>query len=232
MSSTHNPSALRRFLLLIARLYLTIAFPVLVVLLIVRLVMTPAFLSFEYHRAGFPTDPYGFTLEDRLRYAPLAVEYLHNGAGIEFLGDLTFPDGSPLYNERELRHMLDVKIITQAAFTLAVVMGVGAVFIILALSSYVTDGRRILWRGVFDGALLTAGVIVTIIALAIVGWDTFFTGFHQLFFESGTWYFAYSDTLIRLFPEQFWFDASLLIGGLSLLIALLTAGILWRWRLI
>jgi integral membrane protein (TIGR01906 family) len=55
---------------------------------------------------------------------------------------------------------------------------------------------------------------------AVVAWDTFFTAFHQLFFAGGTWVFAYSDTLIRLFPEQFWFDAALTVGGLTLLGAL------------
>ena len=35
------------------------------------------------------------------------------------------------------------------------------------------------------------------------------------FFAAGTWTFEYSDTLIRLFPEAFWYDAALTIAGLS-----------------
>lgn len=38
------------------------------------------------------------------------MNYLTNDEGIEFLGDLKFPDGSPVYNERELHHMVDVKV--------------------------------------------------------------------------------------------------------------------------
>lgn len=41
---------------------------------------------------------------------------------------------------------------------------------------------------------------------------------------------ALSDTLIRLFPERFWFDAALTIAGLSLLGGLLLALIGWRWQ--
>ncbi len=37
------------------------------------------------------------------------MEYLVNNADISYLGDLKFEDGSPLYNERELNHMADVK---------------------------------------------------------------------------------------------------------------------------
>jgi integral membrane protein (TIGR01906 family) len=73
------------------------------------------------------------------------------------------------------------------------------------------------------------GIVVTIVLAAIVNWDFFFTTFHTMLFESGTWRFAYSDTLIRLFPEQFWFDAALLIGGLTTLIALLLLFAMWRW---
>ncbi|MBZ0100422.1 MAG: DUF1461 domain-containing protein, partial [Taibaiella sp.] len=64
---------------------------------------------------------------------------------------------------------------------------------------------------------------------AIISWDFFFTCFHSTFFESGTWRFAFSDTLIRLFPEQFWFDAALTIGGLTTFGAVSIVGISWRW---
>jgi len=42
--------------------------------------------------------------------------------------------------------------------------------------------------------------------------------------------FSYSDTLIRLFPVEFWFDATLTISVLSLAGGLLLALIGWRWR--
>jgi integral membrane protein (TIGR01906 family) len=71
---------------------------------------------------------------------------------------------------------------------------------------------------------------VAVVLAAILSWDVFFTGFHTLFFQSDTWYFAYSDTLIRLFPEQFWFDAALLIGGLAIIEALVVIAFTIRWR--
>jgi len=44
---------------------------------------------------------------------------------------------------------------------------------------------------------------------------SFFAGFHRLFFEGNSWLFAYSDTLIRLFPIRFWQDAFLLAALIS-----------------
>jgi integral membrane protein (TIGR01906 family) len=212
-----------------ARLYLTITFPILLVLLSTRLVMSPAFLYLEYTRPGFPVDRYGLTTEDRLYYGPYAVNYLLNDAGIEYLANLTFPDGTRLFNSRELRHMFDVKLLTQTAFATAIVAGFTFAVLVLLLARR-ADTRIVVKRALRDGSLLTLTVIGVILLVAVIGWEFFFTTFHELFFESGTWYFAYSDTLIRLFPEQFWFDAAIVIGALTALTAAVTTVLTWRWQ--
>lgn len=206
--------------------FLVVAFPVLLVLVSVRLVMTPAFLHFEYTRPGFPDDFYGFTREDRLRYAPYAIDYLIDAKDISYLGALQFPDGSPLFNARELRHMRDVQMVTQVAYALAAALGLLALFAIIVLWR---QSRAHLRLALLQGSMLTLGLVATIIIVAVFNWEFFFVGFHTLFFESNSWYFEYSDTLIRLFPEQFWFDAALLVGGVTTVTALAVLFVTWRW---
>lgn len=211
------------------RFYLTIAVPILLVLIIVRLVMSPLFLRFEYYRADFPDDPYGLTTAERMEYAPYALDYLLNGEDISYLGDLTFPNGRPLFNARELRHMEDVKVVTRTAYFLLFYGGL----VTLALTAFLArrpERRRVLYDGLFSGAVLTLTLIGAIVVLAVVAWDVFFTGFHDLFFASGTWRFNNYDTLIRLFPERFWFDAALTIGGLSVVGAVGILIVAGRWR--
>ncbi len=205
----------------VVQVVITLIYPLLLVLIAVRLVMTPLFLQFEYYRPDFPPDPYGFTLEDRLTYAPYALEYLVNDAGIEYLGDLRFDDGTPMYNERELRHMFDVKIVTQIAFAFAWVCGALLIAAAVALLRR-RETRMWFYGGLWNGAALTLVLIAVIVVGALVSWETFFILFHEIFFEADTWYFPTSDTLIRLFPEQFWFDAALTIGGITSVTALLT----------
>ena len=65
---------------------------------------------------------------------------------------------------------------------------------------------------------LTAGLLVTIGAAAAVDFDRFFTIFHGVFFEAGTWTFFYEDTLIQLYPLPFWVSA---VTHLLILIAAL-----------
>lgn len=215
----------RHVLLKLAGAFVSAAIPILFIMVNVRLVMSPAFLHFEYTRPNFPADFYGFTQEDRLRYAPYAIDYLLNGEDITYLGDLKFDDGASLFNTRELRHMRDVKTLTQAAYLMTVIIGVLA-----SLAAYILWRRGRLNAALFRGALITLALIIAIVLGAILSWDVFFTGFHTLFFENDTWYFAYSDTLIRLFPEQFWFDAALLIGGLAIIEALVVIAMTVRWR--
>ncbi|MBZ0277606.1 MAG: TIGR01906 family membrane protein [Anaerolineae bacterium] len=209
--------------------YLSLAFPILLILIAARLVMTPLFLTFEYNRSDFPPDFYGFTTEDRLQYAPFALNYLLNGVDISYLGDLRFPSGKALYNADELRHMRDVKNVTTFAFGGALLIGAlaaGAIYLLWR----VPDNRFRIRRAFLNGGILTLALIAATVVTAILNWDYFFTGFHTLFFESGTWRFAYSDTLIRLFPEQFWFDAALTIGGITITGAVSAVVLTWRWR--
>lgn len=198
----------------VLRVLLTVLIPLLLVLGSARLLMTPLWLQFEYNRPGFPVDVYGFTTEDRLTYAPPAIDYLLNDADISFLGDMRFPNDRPLYTASELQHMHDVKVLTQVAFQFALVAAVVAVAIMWWL------GRRphtspALWRALRDAGLITLAAIAAIVIGAVTAWDAFFTAFHNLFFAEGTWQFLYSDTLIRLFPEQFWFDSAIVIGTVT-----------------
>lgn len=207
--------------------FLSVAVPVLLTLLSARLVMTNTFLEFEYNRSGFPIDQYGFGQEERLHYSKLAIDYLFNEAGIDFLGDLTFSDGFPLFVERELRHMEDVKLVTTRAFQ---VLSVGCAFTALLglVSRRIIGNWQTLRRGLILGSAITLGIIACVIVAVVIAWDFFFTTFHQIFFESGTWRFSYSDTLIRLFPQQFWFDAALTVGILTAIWAFILLGIAWQ----
>src|SRR5688572_31322162 len=87
----------------------SILVPLTLIGIALRLLLTPLYYTVEYNMPYFPVDEYGFTKEDRLRWAPFAVKYLVNDADISYLGNLKFEDGSPLFNERELSHMEDRK---------------------------------------------------------------------------------------------------------------------------
>ena len=165
---------------------------------------------------NFPEDEFGFTIQDRLYWAELSRQYLVNNAGIEFLEDLKFDNGSPIYNERELNHMSDVKRVLRG--TMDVLLISSSLMIIIGLWAVLGKWWKRFLKSLESGGMLTSGLIIGIIFFLAISFNTFFVGFHKIFFKGDTWLFKYSDTLIRLFPVRFWMDTFIIVGVLSLLI--------------
>lgn len=188
----------------------TLLTPIALVLLGIRILLTPIFPEIEYRTPNFPPDNYGFTQAERMHWAKNAIAYLNNDAGPEFLGDLTFDDGSPLYKESEVSHMLDVKILIQVALKVwGAALGLLLVFGIWARFGKWGQAYR---QGLMRGGWLTLILTGILAVLASINFWEFFAQFHYLFFEGDTWVFLYSDTLIRLFPMRLWQDAFVMEG--------------------
>jgi integral membrane protein (TIGR01906 family) len=161
------------------------------------------------------------------------VDYLVNSAGISFLGDLRFPAGQQapapscqtmtdcthLYNDRELEHMLDVKNVVKGAMRVLEICGL--ILVLLALWAWRGNWSKTYIKGLQRGGIVTLILIGLIILSVLAAFNYIFVIFHEIFFKAGTWTFLYSDTLIRLFPERFWEDTFLMVGGLTAALGLL-----------
>ena len=183
--------------------------------------------AFEYGRIA--PDRYGFTPEERLDYAHATLDYLQRTEPSEevifLLEELQLPNSTdPLYNEAEIGHMLDVKDLTDGIRTLwwvtAVLVIVGLGFLLLQPAL-----QPIGYRAIYQGGLATVIILAAIALFIGVGWSIFFVQFHELLFPPGTWTFRYTDSLIRLFPEQFWFDIGVIMSVGALLLGVVVTGI-------
>lgn len=209
--------------------------PLALIGLALRVLLTPIYFSVEYNMPYFPEDYYGFTKADRMKWAKPSVEYLVNSADISYLGDLKFENGQPIYGERELSHMHDVKNVVQGSLrvwyiSLALLLLLG----LLAwrgswLPQYLLGLQRGGWWMIGLAAILGFIAGAGILLNPDIFWS-FFAWFHSLFFEGDSWLFYYSDTLIRLFPIRFWQDAVIAMavialgGGLALGLGLKVKG--------
>ena len=207
----------------VLQILIIITLPFMVLMASVRLLITPSFAAFEYDRTWFPKDPYGMSQAERLRWSRHAINYLTNDGDISYLGELRFDDGEALFNERELDHMIDVKHVVK---TCLVIWYALAGFFFAALIWFLVMHERKAFVGAVSwGSWLTIGIIVAILIFLAVSFNRLFERFHQLFFKDGTWLFYQNDTLIRLFPIEFWRDAFILVCILSLLMAGFILGI-------
>lgn len=211
----------------VMQVLLAVFYPIILLVLAVRAVTSPLFLWVEYNRPGFPGDGYGFSTDDRMTYGSYAVDYLSNWSGPRYLGDLVDQSGGHLFKDGEVSHMADVKAVILSTF------GAGTLLILFSLVAVIYLKRRHrggVRRGLFAGSILTLAIIIGLGTLAVLGWEQFFTDFHRIFFANGTWTFSLQDTLIRLFPGQFWMDAGIVIGALVLLASLVTLILTWPTR--
>ncbi|MEP7355604.1 MAG: TIGR01906 family membrane protein [Anaerolineales bacterium] len=225
----------------ICRIVIIVMLPLALTLTNVRLLMTHLFPEIEYSLPGFPADTYGFTKADRLKWSKISIDYLLNDSGIEFLKELRFPEGvsapqescqyyldgdcNRFYNDRELKHMSDVKIVTRWALNIWVLSAILTV-LSAGLLFYFRE-KSVLRAALLGGSGLTIVILVGIVTYLLLNFNTFFTQFHQVFFESSTWTFLWSDSLIRLFPLMFWESAFIFVGGGAILEALAVAA--WAW---
>ncbi|NTU75554.1 MAG: TIGR01906 family membrane protein [Anaerolineaceae bacterium] len=203
----------------ITRIFVIILVPFFLIMTAVRLMISPLFVEFEYKAPGFPADEYGFTQEERLKWAKISVDYLLNNQGIEFLGNQMLDSKTPLYNERELSHMLDVKNLIQAM--IVAWYAIGAILILLGVWAHFKKWAKDFWSGISVGGLATLILLGVAFVAILTAFDWLFTEFHHLFFTGDTWLFYYTDTLIRLFPMRLWQDAFIFVGILSAIFGLL-----------
>jgi integral membrane protein (TIGR01906 family) len=211
-----------------------LALPSVLLLGNVQLLAHDRFVHFEYGQAGFPDDTaipfdgYPLSRAERAALAERALQSIIGPQGMRALEEARFEEtGAAAFNAREIRHMRDVRLVFQRArvvFWLALVALAGGGALL---------GRRLGRQGVTRPLVASVtGTLSLVLALGLyilLSFGSFFTRFHNVFFESGTWVFRADDTLIRLFPLDFWSDAATFIAGLTLAELLLVGVGAWWW---
>ena len=202
-------------------LFITITFPFVLIMFSIRVLFTPLFLVFEYNMPGFPSDPYGFSKEERLKWGSFSIQYVFNDEDPEFLEKLRFEDGTSIYNEREVSHMVDVKMLLQQTLRLFYLFLIA--YFVIIIWAKMKNQLHWVWGAISNGGGLTLFLIGAILIAVVTSFDALFTAFHKVFFVGDTWLFYFSDTLIRLFPMRLWQDAFIFMGIITVAVALFFA---------
>lgn len=131
-----------------------------------------------------------------------------------------------LFNAREIQHMKDVKDLVRFG---NLMQRLSLFFIVIAgavgLFWWQGKKRRTVLKLALAGCLATLGLILFIGAAALINFDGFFLLFHLVSFTNDLWVLdPLRDNLIQMFPQGFFFDAAIFIGGLVALEAALGGG--------
>jgi integral membrane protein (TIGR01906 family) len=126
----------------------------------------------------------------------------------------TLDGEAPILDSSERSHMADVGGLVRILAVLEVIA-----VVVLLVSGWALREERARRGRLLLGAALAVGAAAVVLGLVFAfAFDTAFAAFHALFFRAGTWQFGPESNLIRLFPEPFWFETSLL-AGLSIVLS-------------
>ena len=153
----------------------------------------------------------GLTDAELERVTDELVNYFNSGE--EYIDITVEKDGKPLdlFNQREVAHLKDVKGLIWLDYwvllgTLVYVLGYAGVSLFWRRRQY---WRRLAW-GVVGGGGITLAVMLALWLGTLLGFDQLFLQFHLISFANDFWQLDPTrDYLIMLFPQGFWYDATL-----------------------
>ena len=125
----------------------------------------------------------------------------------------------PLYNTTELLHMWDVKVLIRTLYNVQLIVGLYIVlFIAAGLAIAPRTFPRMLIRLVAWGAGLTLAIVFVTGLLSLTGFSQTFYFFHVIAFTNDLWKLDPArDYLIMMFPEGFFFDATMVLAALTVI---------------
>ena len=200
--------------------------------LVLILIIPILILSISFHINSFDEDYYHEQFEKNSIYQQFDIteqelhqinhellDYLRHGHG-EI--NLTNPQTTQkFYNQKETTHLIEVRELIQDSLILFYFFL--TIFIFLCLIIYLRNKKQFTKNLLI---ILTTGNMLNIIftlilsALMFTNFSKFFTNFHLALFKTDTWLLnPMTDNLIKMFPQQFFYDIGLKIISNSIIIS-------------
>lgn len=165
-----------------------------------------SFYEYEYAKNN-TTEDTGMDTEAMLESTDTLLDYLRDERNDIIVEEEVNGEKREVFNERETIHMVDVKVLYQNAITVRNIL-VGCGIVLLALSVYFSKSfLKGLNSGYRLGVSLVGITIMAIIVYVLADFTSFWTNFHQVFFDNDYWLLdPRTSIMINLFPESFFFD--------------------------
>jgi integral membrane protein (TIGR01906 family) len=136
------------------------------------------------------------TKDEYLFYTDQVIKYFFNNESNLNIKDKNGNNLNNSFTEEEILHMIDVKRIIRYVFIL----------LIISLVTLFALFKKIKFK------IVSNALILSFVALSIIGtilyfnFDRSFYIFHKIFFRNQYWLLPENDMLIRMFPENFFYD--------------------------
>jgi integral membrane protein (TIGR01906 family) len=163
------------------------------------------------------------------RIADLFVAYFQAPPGQIQMQVTAFGQQRLLFNDREVAHMEDVQALIQFFLRMQIVAA-AVVAVRLLVAIFLDRGVVNLGRDMLISTALMVTLVVVVGIASAIDFDALWTRFHQIAFRNDLWLLDPTrDYLIMLFPEPFWYAATIRmatsVAVQTLLVAVVGAGL-------
>ncbi len=211
---------------IVASVIVVLLSPVIFIGIPVRVAFNEWFIDWEYSKKDFPKDIYGMDDEYRKKLAKIGLRAVLSDEGMEEFKKAKLPDGRRAFNEREIKHMEDVKNLLSVFFPLVY----ASTFISVILLVLIRD-RKLIGKTLIVSSLFSLFLVAFAGLFSLINYDLAFELFHNIVFDPYSWRFSYTDTLLRIYPMKFWYDGTIFVlsfAGVLTLLSLITGLILLK----
>lgn len=180
--------------------------------------------GFDKYQVSLDT---GIERDELVRAARELIRYFNSGKGLVDIKVKKQGETIPLFTEREAIHLRDVRDLFQGCFRVQeIAAGYIVLFAILGYFWWRRKWLRNLARWLFWGSVLTVALIAILGIGALFDFEALFWQFHVVSFANDFWQLDPAQHyLIRMFPEGFWRDVTLIVAVATLLEAIFISGL-------
>lgn len=192
-----------------------------------------SFYALIYDELG-TAERIGISRDDLERATDVLLDYIRDDRDdLELTVAISDDELMPMFNEREILHMVDVKelyanamIVKWVCLTLVLALGV-----IYLLRFSPRDAVQLIHRG-YVRALVVFGTLVLGIAIFVwTDFNRFWNYFHHIFFRNDLWILnPATDRMILMVPSEFFYGLVVRIVGASVITMVLTLILFVFWR--
>jgi integral membrane protein (TIGR01906 family) len=180
--------------------------------------------SFERYEIAQKT---GFNNNELEQVAEELINYFNSDK--EFISLVLIKDGCDyeFFTEREILHLKDVRDLFRLNY-LILSLSLVLTFSFITLAVFRSSLRLPLAKIALCGGGLTILLIIAISIVSIINFNDFFWQFHIISFSNDFWILDPEiHHLVQLFPQGFWFDATIFVAITASISAVIVGLLAW-----
>lgn len=186
---------------------------------------TPGYFEKEYTKYHVLDNLPPMTMEDLLHVTDEMMDYLKGKREDLHVETAMGGETREFFNEREISHMEDVKVL----FVKAIALRRACLLLVLVLLLLLWRGKaplkRLLPQSICIGTGMFFGLVALLALIISTNFTKYFIIFHHIFFDNDLWILDPStDMLINIVPEGFFMDTAGRIALTFCILCLLLIG--------